>query len=154
MCKVTNSFFISVTPSKLSHLSDTTIQASHTVHHPYFGSTQASFAVDGNRNSVLYVGYGQSRWVRLSFARLYEVEYIVISAYNDYSDMYFEIGNSTTAGENLLCGTQKAERKSFDWRYLICSNQRMIGNYAIFHGNGEYFIREFEVYGWENVRNI
>ena len=78
----------------------------------------------------------------------------MVSAYNDYSDMYFEIGNSTTAGENLLCATQKPERKSFDWRYLICSNQRMIGNYAIFYGNGEYFIRELEVYGWENVRNI
>ena len=65
--------------------------------------------------------------------------------------MHFEVGNSTTAGNNVLCNTITKAKSSNKFRSVICGNRRMIGKYAIFYGDGDYYFKEFQVYGWENV---
>ena len=134
-------------------MSDTTTQASHNFYHSYFrgNSHSISYATDGKAGTVLDVGNGENRWVRVTFPKLYEVEFMAINGYNFYDRMYFEVGNSTKAGTNLLCNTKAQNRNSNKFRSVICGNRRMIGKYAIFYGDGNYFIREFEVYGWDNV---
>ena len=76
---------------------------------------------------------------------------MTINASNDKDTMHFEVGNSTTAGNNVLCNTITKEKSSNKFRSVICGNRRMIGKYAIFYGDGDYYFREFQVYGWENV---
>ena len=144
-------FIILVTPTKLSHLSDTTAQVSNNVDHGVFGYGKISDLTDGNVDTAINVGSGQNRWVRFTFPKTYEVEFMVISGYNRLSTMYFEVGNSTQAGNNLLCNIKSPEQDTINLRLVICGNRRMVGKYAIFYGNGSYFIREFEVYGWENI---
>ena len=146
-----NLSLISVTPIKLSYLSDTTAQVSNNANHHTFGYGKISDLTDDNVDTAINVGSGQNRWVRFTFPKVYEVEFMVISGYNQFSTMYFEVGNSTTAGENLLCNTENPVQKTVALRSVICGSRRMFGKYAIFYGNGSYFIREFEVYGWKNV---
>ena len=151
--KITSFYFILVKPTKLSHLPDTTTQASHNFRHSYFGSRShsISYATDGLTTTVLDVGNGENRWIRVTFSKIYEVEFMVINGSNEKDTMYFEVGNSTIAGSNLLCNTRKKEQRKNAFRFVICGNRRMIGKYAVFYGDGDYYFREFQVYGWENV---
>ena len=148
-----NRFFlyISVTPTKLSHLPDITAQVSNNVDHGIFGYGKISDLTEGNVETAINIASGQNRWVRFTFPKVYEVEFMVISGYNRLSKMYFEVGNSTTAGNNLLCNTESPEHNTVTLRSVICDNRCMVGKYAIFYGNGSYFIREFEVYGWKQI---
>ena len=132
-------------------MSGTTAQVSNNVDHGVFGYGKISDLTDGNVDTAINVGSGQNRWVRFTFPKTYEVEFMVISGYNRLSTMYFEVGNSTQAGSNLLCNIKSPENDAINLRLVICGNRRMVGKYAIFYGNGSYFIREFEVYGWENI---
>ena len=110
-----------------------------------------SYATDGLTSTVLDVGNGENRWIRVTFPKIYEVEFMTINASNDKDTMRFEVGNSTTAGNNVLSNTITKAKSSNKFRSVICGNRRMIGKYAIFYGDGDYYFREFQVYGWENV---
>ena len=130
---------------------DTTAQVSNNVDHGIFGYGKISDLTDGNVETAINFGSGQNRWVRFIFPKVYEVEFMVITGYNQLSKMYFEVGNSTTSGNNLLSNTESPEHNTVTLRFVICGNRRMVGKYAIFYGNGSYFIREFEVYGWKQI---
>ena len=121
-----NFFFVSVTPIKLSHLSDTTAQVSNNVNHSTFGYGKVSDLTDGNMETVINVGNGQNRWVRFTFPKVYEVEFMAISGYNQFSIMYFEVGNSTEAGGNLLCNTKSPSQNTVTFRSVICGSRRMV----------------------------
>ena len=143
--------YISVTPTKLSHLPDTTAQVSNNVVHGIFGYGKISDLADGKVESAINIRSGENRWVRFTFPKVYEAEFMVICRCNRLSKMYFEVGNLPTAGNNLLCNTESPEHDTVTLRSVICGNQRMVGKYAIFYGNGSYFIKEFEVYGWKQI---
>ena len=130
---------------------DTTTHVSNNVDHGVFGYGKISDITDGDTNTAVNVGSGLNRWVRFTFPKIYEVEFMVINGFNYHHTMYFEVGNSTTAGDNLLCNIKSPEKSNHKYRFVICGNRRMIGKYAIFYGNGSYYVREFEVYGWEDV---
>ena len=132
-------------------MSDTTAQISNNVDHGTFGYGKISDLTDGDLSTAINVGSGENRWVRFTFPKTYEVEFMIISGFNRFSTMYFEVGNSTKAGDNLLCNIKSPEEDAMNLRSVICGNRRMVGKYAIFYGNGSYYIREFEVYGWENT---
>ena len=75
-------FYISVTPTKLSPLPDTTAQVSNNVDHGIFGYGKISDLTDGNVETAINFGSGQNRWVRFIFPKVYEVEFMIISGYN------------------------------------------------------------------------
>ena len=94
-------FYISVTPTKLSHLPDTTAQVSNNVDHGIFGYGKISDLTDSKVESAINIRSGENRWVRFTFPKVYEAEFMVICRCNRLSKMYFEVGNSPAAGNNL-----------------------------------------------------
>ena len=132
-------------------MSDTTAQVSKNVSHGILGYGKISDLTDSNVNTAINVGSGQNRWVRFTFPKVYEVEFMVISGYNQFSTMYFEVGTSTVAGDNSLCNTKSPAQNTVALRSVICGSRTMMGQHAIFNGDGSYFIRVSEFYGWKNI---
>ena len=126
-----NNFFY----PKLSHLSDTTAQVSNNVNHGIFVYGKISNLTDGNVDTTVNVGSNQNRWVRFTFPKVYEVQFMVISGYNQLSIMYFKVLDLATAGDKLLCNTESTAQNTVTLPSVICGNRHMVGKYAIFYGN-------------------